>query len=277
MSRFFITFAGFLGGLAILSCASLESRAGSRAGGGKGRISLSAEDKAIIGRKIWQNECSGTVAGLTSWNEGEDFPSLGIGHFIWYVKGRTGPFEESFPGMVEYMIRNGVAVPRWIGRAQGSPWTSRSQFLAERSSARMVELRKFLEATVGHQTGFIVERLENSLPKMMAMTPEPEDRQRLESNFYEVAGSRAGLYALIDYVNFKGEGIKASESYQGLGWGLRNVLLEMRPSNVPANFEFSEAAKRTLQRRVANSPSSRGERRWLNGWMNRCEGYKKGI
>jgi hypothetical protein len=48
-------------------------------------------------KKIWQNECNGTIAGLTSWNAGEDFASLGIGHFIWYPKGRRGPFEKVFP------------------------------------------------------------------------------------------------------------------------------------------------------------------------------------
>ena len=55
-----------------------------------------------IGRKIWQNECGGTVAGLTSWNAGENFASLGIGHFIWYPAGARGPFEESFPVFVRY-------------------------------------------------------------------------------------------------------------------------------------------------------------------------------
>ena len=41
-----------------------------------------------IGKRIWQNECGGTADGLTSWNAGENFASLGIGHFIWYPKGR---------------------------------------------------------------------------------------------------------------------------------------------------------------------------------------------
>ena len=44
----------------------------------------------IVGRKVWVNECDGTVAGLTSWNADEAFPSLGIGHFIWYPAGKGG-------------------------------------------------------------------------------------------------------------------------------------------------------------------------------------------
>ena len=50
-----------------------------------------------LGNRIWKNECAGSVAGLVSWNDGEAFPSLGIGHFIWYPAGYTGPFDESFP------------------------------------------------------------------------------------------------------------------------------------------------------------------------------------
>jgi len=276
MDRIFLSLFSSAGLLAILGCATPATTIGKEPTAIR-RLTLPEADKAIIGKKIWQNECAGTVAGLTSWNEGEDFPSLGIGHFIWYVPGRPGPFDESFPSMIRYLAGQGVKVPAWITAAKGSPWTSRSQFLAEQNSARMKELRQLLANNIGHQTGFIIQRLENSLPKMKALTKKAADQQRLEQNFYAVASSRAGVYSLIDYVNFKGEGTKDTETYNGQGWGLRQVLLEMRPNPVPANHEFSEAAKRTLQRRVKNSPPARGENRWLNGWMNRCEGYKKGI
>ena len=49
--------------------------------------------------------------GLTSWNQGEDFASLGIGHFIWYPKGRRGPFEESFPKLVSFVSKRGANLP----------------------------------------------------------------------------------------------------------------------------------------------------------------------
>src|SRR5215210_6934396 len=67
-----------------------------------------------IGRRVWQNECGGTVQGLTSWNAGEDFASLGIGHFIWYPRGRRGPFEESFPKLVAFLKARKAAVPAWL-------------------------------------------------------------------------------------------------------------------------------------------------------------------
>ena len=241
-------------------------------------IRLSPADAEAIGRKIWKNECNGTVEGLTSWNVGEDFPSLGIGHFIWYVPGRPGPFQESFPQLVAYMKEREVAMPRWLAEARGCPWSSRDEFLAQRNEGKLRELREFLANTVPVQTEFIVRRLENALPAMKRASADGE-RQRLEQNFYRVAETGTGVYALIDYVNFKGEGVKPEERYQGQGWGLRDVLLEMKDTDggQAAANEFSEAAKRVLLRRIANSPPDRGETRWRAGWMNRCESYKHGI
>lgn len=259
-------------------CVSMDSPPGPTPPSQSG-ITLSETDKDAIGRKIWKNECAGTVEGLTTWNVGEDFPSLGIGHFIWYVDGRPGPFKESFPQLLKYMQANGVAIPRWVAEAKGSPWKSRTEFESQKNSARMKEMRSFLAGTVPAQTGFIVQRLEQALPLMQQATPDSGDKQRLKENFYKVAQTRTGVYALIDYVNFKGEGVKAEEKYQGQGWGLRDVLLEMgRTSGGQASAnEYSEAAKRVLQRRIKNSPPARGESRWNAGWMNRCESYKHGI
>ncbi|MCB1066108.1 MAG: hypothetical protein KDN20_24715, partial [Verrucomicrobiae bacterium] len=254
-----------------------SSPAGAQAG--RGVIQLPPADASAIGRKIWENECSGTIEGLTSWNTGEDFASLGIGHFIWYVPGRPGPFEESFPKLIVYMKQRQVAMPGWLAQTRGCPWPDRQAFLAQQNSPQMRELRQFLANTVPVQTDFIVQRLEQALPKMSAATPKPEDRARLQSNFYKVAQSRQGVYALIDYVNFKGEGIKPEERYQGQGWGLRDVLLEMRDTGggVASAVEYGEAAKRVLQRRVRNSPPDRGENRWLPGWMNRCATYQRSL
>ena len=177
------------------------------------------------------------------------------------------------------MKQQGVAVPKWVAESKGSPWSSRAEFLNQQNSAEMKQLRHFLASTVPTQTGFIVQRLETALPKMQAATPNQADSKRLVDNFYKVAQTRTGVYALIDYVNFKGEGIKPEEKYKGQGWGLRDVLLEMGDTGggqASAN-EYSAAAKRVLQRRIQNSPSDRGESRWAAGWMNRCESYKHGI
>ena len=243
-------------------------------------IQLSAAQQRKIGNKIWQNECSGTVAGLTSWNKGEDFASLGIGHFIWYVPGRPAHFEESFPKLIAFMNARKVAgMPAWLKTQRGCPWNSYADFHAKKGTAQMTELRNFLVGTIEVQTAFIVQRLEQALPKMMNATPDAAQKQRLRGTFYAVAESPQGVYALIDYVNFKGEGTNPGERYNGIGWGLRDVLLEMQgqPRGAAAAAQFGEAAKRVLNRRISNSPPARNEGRWRAGWLNRCETYKRPL
>lgn len=89
--------------------------------------------------------------------------------------------------------------------------------------------------------------------------------------------SPGGLYPLLDYVNFKGEGVKASERYKGQGWGLLQVLMEMDGKQLRQSptLAFAQSAERVLTRRVDNSPPERGERRWLQGWKNRVRGYAR--
>ena len=100
--------------LLLSSCVG-EEEPGSSSGVATGRqITLSQDAKQKIGRKIWVNECSGTVEGLTSWNKNEYFASLGIGHFIWYTAERPGPFDESWPKLVAFMKQKNVAMPTWI-------------------------------------------------------------------------------------------------------------------------------------------------------------------
>jgi hypothetical protein len=239
-------------------------------------VSLSHQDAMRIGRKIWQNECGGTIAGLTSWNTGENFASLGIGHFIWYPAGMGGPFEESFPPFVFYVQRRGAKLPELLlGQNHGAcPWKSRAEFLAAASSPKMKQLRIFLTDTIDLQADFLVERLREALPKMLAAGPD-EKRGKIEERFNRLVGSAQGCYALIDYVNFKGEGVLLSERYRGRGWGLLQVLEGMSTaSETSSTAEFAESAARILRERVENSPPERNEKRWLSGWLSRVASYR---
>jgi hypothetical protein len=238
---------------------------------------LSAGQKAVIGRKIWQNECAGTVDGLTSWNAGEEFPSLGIGHFIWYPAGFNGPFTESWPQLIAFAKQRGANPPA-VASLPNCPWSSKKQFQAEFRGPQLTALRKWLAANVPLQTDFIIARSRAALPKMLAAAPVSE-RKRIEANYHKVATTAGGTYALIDYVNFKGDGINPSERYNGRGWGLMQVLGEMRDVSAgpAAASEFAAAAKRVLDRRIANSPPARGEARWKAGWHNRCDTYARPL
>ncbi|WP_051076313.1 hypothetical protein [Verrucomicrobium sp. 3C] len=237
------------------------------------RIALSPSQAGAIGRRLWQNESGGKLSGLTAWNSGEDFASLGIGHFIWYPAGVDGPFEESFPQLLQFLERRGVSLPGWLAQARACPWPDRQEFLAAADTGRMRELRSLLAETVGEQTRFAIERLEGSLPKMLAAAPEGE-RARVERNFRALEATPGGLFALVDYVNFKGDGTFSTERYRGEGWGLLDVLQAMEPG--PALPSFRKAARSVLERRVRNAPPGRQEGRWLRGWLNRVDDYREG-
>lgn len=241
-------------------------------------INLSPAESMRIGRKIWQNECNGTVAGLTSWNAGENFASLGIGHFIWYPKGVRGPFDESFPELASFAASRGAKLPQVVlaNRNSGCPWSTKAEFTAAANSAEMKELRQFLADTVPMQAEFLVQRLQKALPKMTAEAPAAE-RANIERQFERVASTPQGCYALVDYVNFKGEGVLETERYKGAGWGLLQVLQGMSGTgNGPtAAREFGASAAKVLTQRVENSPSERNERRWLAGWLQRVKTYSQ--
>ena len=230
-----------------------------------------------IAQLIFQNECAGKETCLTSWNKGEKFASLGIGHFIWYPAGTPDSgkhFSESFPALIHFIRRQGVAVPAWIDEDQGCPWPDRISFEYAQNSQKMTEFRTFLAKTVSFQADFMQKRLENALPRILDAVPDKQ-RRHIREQFQRVAQSPMGMYALIDYVNFKGEGIKISERYQGHGWGLLQVLQAMqgRDAGLAAIREFVSVADNVLTRRVRLSPAARGEVRWLNGWRKRLQTY----
>src|SRR5438876_10843203 len=121
----------------------------------------------------------------------------------------------------------------------------------------------------------MVARLQQSLAKMLDEAT-PADRANVERQFARVASTPHGCYALVDYVNFKGEGVLHTERYRGEGWGLLQVLEGMRGDGTGAVNEFSHSAAAALKRRVQNSPPERKETRWLSGWLNRVNSYSRG-
>lgn len=255
-----------------------EARADAKADidGQVSSLNLSESEALEVGKKVWRNECSGRIAGLTSWNVGEDFPSLGIGHFIWYPENAHDKFEESFPRLLAFLQAHGTRLPDWLKPDMRCPWTSREQFLSELNGKELTELRTMLANTVPTQTKFIVQRLEEALPKMLESAP-PQSREKIKARFYKVMKSgAAGAFALIDYVNFKGEGINLGERYNGQGWGLLQVLEGMSDKG-SALSAFSKSAAAVLTLRVKNSPPERHEERWLLGWKKRVGAYSSGL
>lgn len=230
-----------------------------------------------IGERIFANECNLKIPCLTSWNEGEDFPSLGIGHFIWYRSGQQEAFVESFPALLAYYDSQNITLPLWLDALPNreAPWQNKAQFEAEFDAERLSELRDFLYRTREIQVQFIINRMQQSLPSLIAHAQQPS---LIEALFYEIANNSAplGMYALIDYVNFKGEGTSNKERYAGQGWGLLQVLETLASTRDGTELmpQFAQSARTVLAQRVANAPAQRNEQRWIQGWNNRTLTYE---
>ncbi|MDD5629751.1 MAG: hypothetical protein PHU21_11845, partial [Elusimicrobia bacterium] len=168
-------------------------------------------------------------------------------------------------------------LPDWLAGRPVCPWPDRESFLRDIDSPRMRQLRELLAGTVSLQTRFIVDRMEAALPKILAVLP-PAGQEPVRRQFYRAAAEPLGVYGLVDYVNFKGEGVSPSERYRGEGWGLLQVLQGMSGAapGQAALDDFSLSADRVLRRRVANAPPERNEERWLAGWLARVRTYRTG-
>lgn len=228
-----------------------------------------------IGKKIWENESRARIDGLITWNQGEDFASLGIGHFIWCPSGKIGVFHDSFPSLLSYFSKQGKKIPEWL--CHGCPWKNRSEFISAKKSKQMNELRNLLTQTIDLQAKFMVERF-IKLTKSKLL--HKKISKQAYANLYAMAQVQNGIYALIDYINFKGEGLSnTAKEYGNQGWGLLQVLEEMNSikSDKKTAELFAQAAKRVLTQRVRNAPPERNEEHWLSGWLKRIDTYTEAL
>lgn len=246
-------------------------------------IKLTERQANFIAQKVWKNEGAGLDKYLVHWNDGEDFASLGIGHFIWFSKGHTERFREVFPMVLVFMEKNAVKLPLWLNSKTPLPWNSKSEFdhAKKEKSKQYIELFALLKSTMPEQAAFMAQRLSFALPQMLETINEPERQTLIRKRFYEVLQhadgtvNERGLYVLLDYTNFKGEGTLKSERYNGQGWGLLQVLEHMNPKESNKLKAFADSAKAMLARRIKNSPPARGEERWREGWNVRLDTYWK--
>lgn len=240
-------------------------------------LPLSDRQLSWIASKIFQNECNAEVECLVHWNQGEDFPSLGIGHFKWYPRDVDEPYAESFPALVKFMKSKSVGMPEWLAELDpvDAPWPDREAFLAHNKQPQVEFLRWFLDDTRHIQAQFMYERAQATLEDILDATPE-EQRPSMRRDIEALRSTPAGIYALIDYVNFKGEGLSPKETYKGEGWGLRQVLERMgRIEQGAALKRFREAATDVLIRRANNADRPIEKQKFLAGWLNRVDTYRQ--
>lgn len=242
---------------------------------------LSKQDIETIGQKIWQNEAKCQKELLVFWNKNESFPSLGIGHNIWFPEGwltqhQEVKFTESFPLLCDYLEKNKIVLPAWLkkSKSSGAPWKSREEFYKDEQ--RLEELRTLLEKTISLQAHFMIDRLEEKLPKIIEKAPMSQ-RRKISKNITLMRSSLLGTYALVDYLNFKGDGLNTQEAHKGQGWGLLAVLLAM-PDNLNKNNvtkAFTVSAAKKLITRIENSAPQYVPLVFFEGWMKRISTYSE--
>jgi hypothetical protein len=228
-----------------------------------------------LAQRIWRNESGCSTEKLVWWNEGESFMSLGIGHFLWFPKGSSAPFTQTFPLLLQFMKQHGQTMPEWLEKTQDyCPWNNREQVINKLFDVRLQELRSFLEKTITLQAQFIAHRFETARNTILATVPRCT-RTCIKSYIATLSETPQGLYALIDYVNFKGDGTNPQERYKTHGWGLLQVLTTIDATEFKNDPQkaFVSAAHTILTQRVKNSPPERNEKRWLAGWINRINRY----
>jgi hypothetical protein len=246
-----------------------------------GDIKLPKRELNRIANKIWMNEGAGKRKYLVWWNRGEEFASLGIGHFIWFTKDKPMWFFHAFPAMLRYITARGAKPPKWLKPNTPCVWNSYEEWrVAKRkNSKKMRELTNFLDSTKALQAEFMLHRLNGAKRKLLKYAPNSKVRRLIKYNFNRLLYKRdgridsQGAYILIDYTNFKGDGTLESERYQGKGWGLYQVLLNMNPKESNPKRAFAISARYILDRLTKIAPPKRNLKRFRKGWFKRIDTY----
>lgn len=275
-------------------------------------LNFTDQDYAKIVAYVAGNEFQNNPEGAIDWNDGEAFASLGIGHFIWYPKDVEQRFTESFPKMARFLLQNWPDESSLNDEARSHyryarnffytrdevrfcPWNTKTEFLKwkRENPHGWSSLIFFLNhAPVKRiQVDYLNADFQMSLVALIDDLQGEENLRAMEAlegitlaqvidierhTILNLLQSKAGATALMDYTNFKGDGIDTRMRYQSVGWGLQQVLFWAQSSEQSAlsNLQaFSRAALRTLLRRseLASNPIERDQ--WIHGWANRVLGY----
>jgi len=222
-----------------------------------------------IGLKIAKNQGITHPTKQISWHIDNKYASLGIANFIWFpeIPVSTQP---SFNGLLKYISQT-QGLPVWLVDKDYPPWSSRQDYLSSKHDLFKRQLNDFLQKNIDTQTQYLIIFLEARLPKMLDQIKSPFAKMHLYENFYHIAMEKNGVYALIDYFVFQGDGIYASDRYRNQGWGLLQVLDNMKGKSNNLLREFIYSANLLLTRRIANGSSEEEEQ--LANWRIRLNTY----
>ncbi|MFZ4116138.1 MAG: hypothetical protein ACOYK6_05380 [Chthoniobacterales bacterium] len=205
--------------------------------------------------KVVQDGVAYEEPTLLSWDE-RGFAYVGVCESIWYpeMPAADKKFVGDWEGFCADLKNRGMEVPELT--LHSAPWHSQEELDADLANLKksdqeignldqitrkneLNDLLTFLkrEDVMKIEYGTLVDRLEkaidpNSEASMLKNLP-PAKAEIIKKNFDLVAaindkvGNPLGLYALVDYCNFKGEGVAPAEHYNTQAWGLGEVLFQM--------------------------------------------------
>jgi hypothetical protein len=260
-------------------------------GNSEGPFGLNKDQLLSLGYRMWNNYAGGTVDGLTKW-DGSDadhqFMYLGIAQNIWLPEGSNSLFQADWPTVAQRLEELGCKIKPWM--LKDCPWSTKEEFDEHFNGKKMTWLRTHLskEKFVRAQAFCIAERLQRSIdpssPDSLLTGLTADQSALVQKNFDLVAhcSDPLGIYALIDYVNFKGEGrLSGTEKFNGQGWGLLQVLLNMQApaegaSDADVMKAFVQSAKFTLCQRVINhkiQDPTNNDVQYLDMWVAHLNDY----
>jgi hypothetical protein len=282
---------------------------------------------------LYKNEADCKIENLTHWNSKEDFPSIGLPHAIWYPAHIQKKYQEQFPELIYFIQKNlkhhektKLTWPLLLNQKPlgAAPWKTQKDFAEiqkvslkieiARDSTELISLKKEYASVYANayelfeirhflanpivlrlQAKFVVEKTLLSLYRILAAAEKesPQKALLLQTQINRLLRTPEGVLSLVDYLNFKGEGIKSSERTPVLfySWGLKSTLEIMSKSKwqqnecneinkndgACASRQFAQAVLCSLQRlaQYSGAPGSAEQLQryaWLNGgWKKRIE------
>lgn len=223
--------------------------------------------------KIQANETGGKQENLIIRNNKEAVCSLGIGHFTWYPKAVTEKkFKETFPALLEDLQKTDgvfkdapdVVLP------SACPWSSAEQLQQEKSTEVYRRIYMGLTSDAGKrvQVNYMVAHANEAI----AETILNDDVAAKKIN--ELLSSELGTYAIVDYVNFKGNSAPG-EAYSGFTWGFKTAIDVMsEEGTLKPEVRFQIAVETLLEMRVEEANKlGKDESSFLAGWLKRVDTY----
>ncbi|MBX9742927.1 MAG: hypothetical protein K2W99_05270 [Chthoniobacterales bacterium] len=227
-------------------------------------IYFSDDALSDLGNRLWTTYSP--EKKVVIWDE-RGFACIGIAQCLWNPVGTTSSFGEDWPATARFLKNHGIAIEEWM--LGPCPWSTEKEFNdALQNDPRLQRLITLLStpAAITEQAHCIVENFKQAFSPIsessILKNLPPGEAKLLAAYFWAVShcyGDNCkplGLFALIDYVHYKGEGLGGG--YNTQSWGLQRVLWNMQ--NVDPEFvhthtaleTFIVSAKQVLEERITN-------------------------